>query len=370
MPVFACMVCKKEFTRKAHVDNHSGSKRCTLNLITRSGSRLQAKRLGRRPRGLSLQGNLRRRLMTRSRAFVKYLKSNVRRCNNYCSSGPNGLQVVDFVPYSQAYSPADISHLGAMIVAGHSHWVRPVHRRSLLAATLAAGHMFTVEGVSAVGWPPAAWNPVFMDQLRSRLSAAALSSTQIFCHRFTSSATQSYLHLDGQGRAKAIGKIISTIRLCIEAADRAISRADDRRERGIQFLADDFYKDIQHKGMPLRGYTMHLSQCIWSFGGIGPAINDTSIFPPDNATAVFHSNQSGTCKGLSRLTGDPVSLLVPCAELQKIRLILLSDVVAKIWPSVAPRALDPFKKRPLAERAGCLANQLCEWAKAGYAPIA
>jgi hypothetical protein len=302
--------------------------------------------------------------MTRSR--VKFLKSNVLRCKNCCSSGPNGLQVVDFVPYSQAYSPADISHLGARIVAGHSHWFRPAHRRSLLAATLATGHMFTVEGVSSVGWPPATWNPVFMDQLRTRLLATAQSSTQIFCHRFTSIATQSYLHLEGRGRAKAIRKVISTIRLCIESADRAISRADDRLERGIQFHADDFYKDIQHKGMPLRGYTMHLSQCIWSFGGIGPLINDTRIFPPDNATTVFHSNQSGTCKGLSRLTGDPVSLLKPCAELQKIRLILLSDVVAKIWPSITPRALDPFKKRPLAERAGCLANQLCEWTKAGY----
>ena len=368
MAVFQCVICHAVFTRKAHLLVHSGSKRCTLNVAVAGNSVLKrpARRLATHARGISGKGNVRRRLKIKAVPFIKYLKSNIKHCKQAAEAHCN-MRLVDVVPFSPEYSPRDIAQLALGIKRqGYKKWWLSSSRVSLVAATLAAGHMFTEAGVAAIGWPPFPWSDAYAMGLRRRLLNTVSSGTHFFCYRFTSISTQSFLGLPAAEVPKAVDAFVDVIEDCVRVAATAVANAKLRVAGLSSTHADDFYADIGHKGMPARGYSMHLSQCIWSYGGIAEGVYqcDDGIFPADTQTSVFHSNQAGTCIGLARVTGDEEAHLKNSLALQKLRLLLLPGVVAKLWPVVGGRVSDPFAKLGDVARAGCLANQLCEWTKA------
>jgi hypothetical protein len=251
-------------------------------------------------RMLSRRGNLRRMLRVKAVPFIKYLKSNIKLCHQAARKN-NNMNVVDLVPFSPDYSPRDVAQLGLAIRKCHNDWWKSSSRVSLVAATLAVGHTFIEAGVAVVGWPSFPWTDAYEARLRSRIYRSVDSETQIFSYRFTSISCQSFLSLNLFDLHPAVSAFIDVVKDCVRVAATAVSNAKIRAGDESGTHADDFYSDIQHKGMPVRGYSMHLSQCIWSYGGLAKGVfeSDDGIFPPDTQTSVFHSNQSGTCQGLT-----------------------------------------------------------------------
>jgi hypothetical protein len=326
----------------------------------------------------------------------------VRYCQKH-SKLKAGLRVVDLVPYSPEYSPLDIVRFASKIKKNIPRWKSKGDINiKVVAAVLAAGHMFTDAGIDAVGAPPFFWTLEYEGELRERLTRTVETQTQIFSHRFTSISCQSFLGIREKDVGPAIEAFIATIRRCVSVAAFAVLSARERikdaagsaagsksgsasartkgsapaRAKGSAsaravasaLLADPeaFYVDVTHPGMPYRGYGMHLAQCIYSYGGFADGVFGCAdgIFPSDITTMLFHSNQGGTCAGLAALSGDEQKVLDGSKELQRLRLLSVSDVVAKKWSSVGPRVKDPFTKLGLNARAGCLGTQCCEWKKA------
>ena len=303
--------------------------------------------------------------------------------------------MVDVVPYSPEYSPLDIVRFASKIKKLLPGWKgKGDINIKVVAAVLAAGHTFTDAGIDAVGAPPFFWTLEYEGGLRERLTRTVETKTQIFSQRFTSISCQSFLCLGKRDVGPAIEAFIATIKRCVYVAGHAVLSARERikdasdsaagaksgsassRSKGSAsslamdsaLMADPeaFYDDVTHAGMPCRGYSMHLAQCIYSYGGFGHGVFGCKegIFPSDKATMLFHSNQGGTCAGLAHVTGDAQKDLDGSKELQRLRLLSVSDVVAQEWTSVGPRAKEPFAKLGRTARAGCLGTQCCEWKKA------
>jgi hypothetical protein len=78
MSVHTCVLCKAEFVRSSHLEEHVGSRRCKMNVIGQAtgvckrpaASELQSSRW------FSGQGNVKRTIKRKIKPFIVYLKHN------------------------------------------------------------------------------------------------------------------------------------------------------------------------------------------------------------------------------------------------------------------------------------------------------
>jgi hypothetical protein len=236
-----------------------------------------------------------------------------------------GALSVNIVPYNEKYAPEDLCEIARAVVEATPQWRHPSKRESLLAAVLAAGHCWTALGVKTIGLPPVPWTLKFEKAVTSRLMKAARRGDLIFNTRFTSICCNTFPQSGNP--AQKVQEFVAKIRDCSRVAAIAVANARIRCGK----RPEDFFEDIAHAGMPQRGYQMHLAQCLWMYGGI--ATDGVQLFPADTLVFDYHSQQSGTCEGIARLTGDTDKSLRDSPELQSLRLEVISHEVGKRWKS-------------------------------------
>ena len=155
-----------------------------------------------------------------------------------------------------------------------------------------------------------------------------------------------------------------------------------------------FYGQVAAPGFPEHGYGQNLAFCIWRFGMLPKArVSSSTLTAPargkkrgrDSESGRFAAKvveieiyplepgcgltacQSGTMKGIVKLTEDSSDDLRRSPAFQRLRVNQIAAVVSAIWTDVKPSVRDPYKREALhLRREEAITHQLCEWSKAGF----